>query len=345
MKFNFLQFSEIPQPDQIEGGDATLDSGYEEVQLLRSLKSKHEYYGEVNVTPEMLLQMKANFDNKVRKLDLAIDYYHESWGHAAGWIQNVELREDNTELWLKVDWTKNGKQKIMEKEIKYISAEFDTDYTDEETGEKFGAVLLGAGLTNRPFVKEMKALFDERFKDTKYKQNEKGVRMEFEKLLEALAGLSDEQKAQVLEKLNAMPKESVDEQLATKQEEVKEKEKELSEVKVKLAELETFKLNSEKEKEFIVLLSEGKAVEAQRAAYLAGDMKNFVANAQVLNLSEKGTGKGAEETKKPLTHDEAYNKVRELAEVMSKENKIDFSEAVSKVLRQNVELEKAYNQN
>ena len=59
----------------------------------------------------------------------------------------------------RVDWTPNGEKILAEKEFRYLSAEFDVDYTDNETPDiSHGTVLLGAGLTNRPVIKRMDAV-------------------------------------------------------------------------------------------------------------------------------------------------------------------------------------------
>ena len=41
-------------------------------------------------------------------------------------------------------------QAINNKQYRYMSAEFDEDYHDKKTGDKVGAVLLGAALVNQP---------------------------------------------------------------------------------------------------------------------------------------------------------------------------------------------------
>jgi phage I-like protein len=100
--------------------------------------------------------MKKNFDAKVRGIDLAIDYAHESDQIAAGWIKGLELSNGNTELWAIVEWTPQGRKRLSDKEFRYLSADCSFDYEDNERGEKHGPTLLGAALTNRPVVKGMR---------------------------------------------------------------------------------------------------------------------------------------------------------------------------------------------
>ncbi|MCH8350738.1 MAG: hypothetical protein IIB29_10825, partial [Chloroflexi bacterium] len=51
--------------------------------------------------------------------------------------------------------------KILAKEFRYLSADFNMNFRDNETGKSFGGVLNGAGLTNRPRVKGMDAILSD----------------------------------------------------------------------------------------------------------------------------------------------------------------------------------------
>lgn len=126
-----------------------------EVQILRTGAFFHQAYGKVEVTKEMLSNMVRNFNENVRRVDLAIDYRHESDNIAAGWIRELMLFDEGESLWAKVQWTKNGERVLGEKEFRYLSADFSLDYQDNESLQKFGPTLLGAGLTNRPVIKDM----------------------------------------------------------------------------------------------------------------------------------------------------------------------------------------------
>lgn len=97
---------------------------------------------------------------------------------------------------------------------------------------------------------------------------------------------------------------------------------------------------SEKNKEFDKLLSEGKAVEAQREAYIAGDTVKFAELSEDVNLRGKGSGgtggKGGAEKS-------AADQVIELSEKKMKDNpKLSAFDAHSEVLSENPELEKKY---
>ncbi len=90
-----------------------------------------------------------------QKNDFLIDYEHQSLNSqyngqpapAAGWFGALEWR-DGSGLWaVGVDWTSDGKERIAEKEYRYISAVF-TYYT--ETGEVLE--IISVALTNTPGI-------------------------------------------------------------------------------------------------------------------------------------------------------------------------------------------------
>lgn len=130
-----------------------------EVQILRVGVFNHPDYGKFEITPYSLAEMVTNFKNKIRGIDMSFDYYHESGKDASGWVNGLELRENGTELWaVDVDWTPTAEKKLAEKELRYFSPDFAFHWKDPESGKVYNNVLFGGGLTNRPFVKEMRAI-------------------------------------------------------------------------------------------------------------------------------------------------------------------------------------------
>jgi len=109
-------------------------------------------------------------------------------------------------------------------------------------------------------------------------------------------------------------------------------EGQLSEVKTKL-ELQ------EKTTEFNVMLSEGKAVEAQRESFVKSDMKAFIAGAVPIKLTEQGHS-GAGEKIDPSK--DVEDQILERAKKLSEEKKIGMKEAISEVLKTNKELAEKY---
>ncbi len=82
------------------------------IQILRVGTFHHPQYGTFEVTSQHLADMVKNWKEKVRGVDVAIDYAHESDKVAAAWIEDLYLagENNNTELWAKPKWTPAGKQ-------------------------------------------------------------------------------------------------------------------------------------------------------------------------------------------------------------------------------------------
>ena len=299
-----------------------------EVQILRVGKFKHPRYGNFEITSQTLAEMKANFDNKVRGIDTAFDYFHESDKEAAAWVNDLILKEDGKELWANVKWTAKAEQKLSERELRYFSPDFAFKWEDPESGKTFSNVLFGGGLTNRPFVKEMMAIVAD--------ENQTGVKnmTELEKAQKEITDLKA-QNVKLSEDMQGMEKKMSDmpapdkvaqleAQIASLQAELaKEKTaKELAESASKQAAAD--KQLAEKTSEFNVLLSEGKACAAQKEAFMAGNMTEFIKLAQPLNT--KAAGSSSSET--VVTDDEKA--IIKLAEEKQKANpKLDRGSAIS----------------
>jgi hypothetical protein len=117
-------------------------------------KFHHPMHGEIELTPERIKRFADNFANRVRGIDIAIDYDHRAHGgDAAGWVRQAEARSDG--LWLFVEWTQTAYKKLKEKAYRYFSPEFLDEWEHPETRIKFKDVLFGGGITNRPFLKNL----------------------------------------------------------------------------------------------------------------------------------------------------------------------------------------------
>jgi len=277
------------------------------VQVLRVGNFKHPSYGKFSITPVVLAEMKKNFDDKVRGIDTAFDYFHNSDKEASAWVDSLELSEDGNELWATVTWTPTAQKKLAERELRYFSPDFAFQWSDPESGKKFSNVLFGGGLTNRPFVKEMQAIVaaetDANANAEKLAQDKKLAETKGKKQM-----TPEEMKAQC----DALQKQ-IDELKAQLETANTDKEAMLAE-KNKLAE----KIKcAEAEAQFNVLLSEGKACTAQKEAFVKGDMNEFIKLAQPLNLAAQGSGKADEET---TTDANREDKILNLAEEKRKAN-------------------------
>lgn len=111
----------------------------------------------------------AAFERNYRShgTDLAIDYHHSSVfaarGHvqkapAAGWIQDMELRNDGTELWARVLWTSEARRDIGARRYRYLSPVLRWNRPDPVTGRQVALQVHSVALTNTPFMTSLEAL-------------------------------------------------------------------------------------------------------------------------------------------------------------------------------------------
>jgi phage I-like protein len=272
------------------------------IQVIRCGTFHHPQYGKFEITEEILRSFKKNFDDKVRGIDIAVDYKHASEDVAAAWFRALELTENDTELWADVDWTPNGEKVVSEREFRYVSADFAFAYKDNETLKEFGPVLLGAGLTNRPVVKNMKPV-----------AAHEGVDMDKDKEIADLkAKLAEEQKSG---------------------DKIKQLETDLAAERAKTADAEKAKVLAEKKSVFDKMLADGKVCEAQREPYMNGEFAKFAELAKPIKLAEQGEGGEPDPAKPAKDASEAEDQILKLAEekVQKKEAKTP-GEAIAMVL-------------
>ena len=146
--------------------DNSVEELPQEIMLLREgtfRPEKYEFLGPIPVTADDLREYKANFDRGIGMADsgqtgLPVDYGHKSGENAAAWIKAMNVRTDTegvSALWsTRVEYSKSGREAILGKEYKCISADFYPkalgDWVDPESGVVAQNVIVGAGLTNRP---------------------------------------------------------------------------------------------------------------------------------------------------------------------------------------------------
>ncbi len=299
----------------------------EKIQVIRTGQFHHPSYGKFEITKDHLLAFKANFDARVRGVDIALDYGHNSEGEAAAWFSSIELSDDGNELWAVPEWTPAGAASVLAKEFRYVSADFNFDYQDNETLKKHGPTLLGAGLTNRPVVKGQAPVIElTEGRELVVDPKDKTIEELKAKIAELEAKLGGGQAAAA--ELGDIKKELV------------EKDQALSEMKAKVSALEADKKTAEKKTQFDTKLSEGKVVEAQREAFMSGDMAKFMELAQPVKLSETGHGAPPAAPAKPK---DAADEVIELAEkAVAEKRATDVVAGISLVLSENKELAKRY---
>jgi len=225
-----------------------------EIELLRTGTFSHPQApnGRFDITKKDLAQMVINYDKNVRRLkggEIAVDYSHDAGGVASGWIRAIELREDGNQLWITVDWTPKGLQSIQDKEFRFISADIDFEYQDNETEIMHGPVLLGAGLTNRPHIKDMEIILNEHINPNK------GAGMTPEEMLKKIGELEAQVNA-LKAQLTAgeHDREKLESTLSESKKSVEKLKTDAEENKTKLAEVEAEKLKVKKEAKFSELV-------------------------------------------------------------------------------------------
>ena len=144
-------------------------------------------------------KMAENF-GKCPSYEVPVKLGHEQGAKSPGKVIAATAKPEGLEITMLVD--ADTAQAINAKQYRYMSAEYDEDYRDKKTGEKVGAVLLGAALVNQPahpYVAPLK-LADDVIPETNPERNneamnEKELEKELEELRKRVASLEAEVKA------------------------------------------------------------------------------------------------------------------------------------------------------
>jgi hypothetical protein len=116
----------------------------------------HPAHGELVFTRERLQRLADGVNRGVRGISPALDFDHREdrakGGKAAGWIEQAEVRADG--LWLAVAFTDEARAEVRAGAWRYLSPEFG-EWTNPQTGVHHADVLMGAALTNRPFLRDL----------------------------------------------------------------------------------------------------------------------------------------------------------------------------------------------
>lgn len=320
-------FRFLPQHIKLSDALKGPESLPQKVQLMRTCKFSHPRYGNVEITRLLFEEMVTNFDKKVRGIELMIDYSHESDREAAGWIKGLEIVDNQelseAELWAVASWTPEGARTLCDKEFAYLSADFDPSYKDPESGVTYGAVLLGAGLTNRPVIKKMTPAI-QLSESELYKEN----------------NMTPEETKAASDKLAQVDK-LMQELGVTTPEELMAK---IADMKSQNDSLSQEKELTEKTAQTDKLFSEGKITKAQADIALKLEKNSFQSFIKLAEMNEgvKTKEQGHSGTPAKVTKVNPQDKVIELAEKKMTENKIGMSKAIKLVLSENADLKKAY---
>lgn len=142
-----LSFSDI-------GG---VENGRSEIQVLRTGTRKHPSYGEFSISEADLDQFIQNFKENKRGVDICVDVDHDPGHKAVGRYKDLYKKGTNA-VFAVVEWTNQWLELLKDKTYRYFSPELHFEFQDEMTGETIRNLLVGGGITNRPFFKGMQAL-------------------------------------------------------------------------------------------------------------------------------------------------------------------------------------------
>ena len=132
-------------------GDGSADNSINgQIPILRKSKFQHPWYGEMSFDDKFFTDVINNFYANTLGFEPSIDVAHDPDLGAVGWVK--DLKYDNDVLTLMVQMLPEGLDLVQTEKFKYASMSLDSAYVDSETGQGFGPVLLGAALTNRPFI-------------------------------------------------------------------------------------------------------------------------------------------------------------------------------------------------
>lgn len=350
-----------------------------------------------SITRETLSEIVENWKNKVRGVDIALDFAHKSDEEAAAWFTDLVLEDEKKDsiLWGEVDWTPDGRAAVAGKKFRYISPDFAFGWTDNETGDEYGATLFGAGLTNRPVIKNMAPTVELTEVKTMAKKPKKISEMTAEELKHKLAeekkkakSKQDPDKIELMQlRLDEMSEDDDDddendtgtqpgdddddddddddpdededaedpaavdpdnhEALKTAHKKLVKKvakmQKNATKMLSEVTKIRTDAVSSKKEADFAILCAEGKAVPAQKKAFLKGDMAEFVKLAQKPKFTTIGAhGTPVGDDGEPV-ETSAQDEILKLADEAFKEKKVSKRrDAVRFVLAENPELCKRY---
>lgn len=155
-----MVIADIPGIELADGQE----SATSRIQIAKTGQFQDPRYGKFAITRKDLATWIANFEalhlaDGREGLPIDIDHGPEKTGNteAVGWAKKLDcLGEDGKsptpdELWATVEWNTLGVELVGQKRYRYISPSYAHNFADE-TGKRHGTALVGAAITNRPFL-------------------------------------------------------------------------------------------------------------------------------------------------------------------------------------------------
>lgn len=318
------------------------------IQVLKVGNFIHPVLGRFSLSEKDFDLFIKNFEAKVYKTRPAVNLNHKR-EEAAAWFTKLEKRNGGRELWGLVELTDSGFEALKKGEFRYVSAEISFTWKDNETGQLHSRVLTGAAFTNYPFIQGMDAveLEDPRFSKTN-KKTERNPNMDLEQIKQACKALGIDFEA--LQRSGAdlsvikADLEATKSALAT---EKKEHETAKSALAKAQADLEVVK-KKQGDIEFEAIVKKGMQ-EGRLTKAFADSQLRVIYDAQGADFTQKMVAEmpktvstetsGSSDNREEKTKDAELEVHEKAKELMAKKDGIDFSEAVSRVLQANPDLE------
>lgn len=115
---------------------------------------KHPAYGDVVFDAGRNQRFADNFRAGLYQSRVPIDAEHQlKTGGALGWITDVRINPDGTADG-RAEWTERGAAMLRDNRFAFVSPEFYDKWVAPDTGIEHRDILIGAGLTSKPFFKE-----------------------------------------------------------------------------------------------------------------------------------------------------------------------------------------------
>ena len=123
------------------------------IEIFREGKWNHPKHGVIEGNKKLFDDLINNWKSNVIGRDISFDKTHDPSDGATGWVKDLKVEGDRLKAF--VELTPWGIDLIKNKGFKYFSPEYTSKYTHKETGVVYNNVLLGGGITNRPFLTDL----------------------------------------------------------------------------------------------------------------------------------------------------------------------------------------------
>lgn len=123
------------------------------IEIFREGKWNHPKHGVIEGNKKLFDDLINNWKSNVVGRDISFDKTHDPSDGATGWVKDLKVEGDRLKAF--VELTPWGVDLIKNKGFRYFSPEYTSKYTHKETGVVYNNVLLGGGITNRPFLTDL----------------------------------------------------------------------------------------------------------------------------------------------------------------------------------------------